>query len=172
MICITFRIMYGQKGTEAGLAKHLVEHKKMYEPFFTTEVLDFEKNVKLPSGKIKTVMVKAELFYVKDIVGFKNAVLRNRGFTDEDKIIQKVNFHKLYHCISGSVRVAMSICLCVKNKFVLSTQYSSFWLRTYFIRQTEPKILRPFGSDRSSRNAYVFLGQRAIRELTEHSEKV
>ena len=107
MFRVTFRIMYGQKGTEAGLAKHLVEHKKMYESFFTTEVLDFEKNVKLPSGKIKTVMVKAELFYVKDIVGFKNAVLRNRGFTDEDKLVQKVNFHK-YHCIFCSVRVAMS----------------------------------------------------------------
>ena len=84
--------MYGQKGTQAGLAKHLIEHKKMYERFFRTEVLDFEKNVKLPTGRTKTVMVKAELFYCHDLVGFKDAVWKDRGFTDEDKIVQKVIF--------------------------------------------------------------------------------
>lgn len=82
--------MYGQKGTEPGLAKHLVEHNKMYESYFTTEVLDFEKNVKLPSGRIKTIIVKAELFYVHDIIGFKEAVWRNRRFTEQDNIVQKV----------------------------------------------------------------------------------
>ena len=54
------------------------------------EVLDFEKNVKLPSGRIKTI-VKAELFfYVHDIIGFKEAVWRNRGFKEQDNIVQKV----------------------------------------------------------------------------------
>ena len=84
--------MYGVKGTQPGLAKHLVKHNKMYEQYFTTELLDFQKNVKDPSGRIKTIMVKAELFYVKDIIGFKEAVWRNRGFTDQDNIVQKVNW--------------------------------------------------------------------------------
>ena len=63
----------------------------MYEAFFTTEVLDFEKTVKLPSGRTKTIMVKAELFYCSDIVGFKEAVCQKRGFTDKDKLVKKVN---------------------------------------------------------------------------------
>ena len=88
-----YRILYGEQSTEPGLAKHFVEKKKMYEAFFTTEVLDFEKKVKLPSGRTKTVMVKAELFYCKDIVGFKEAVYQKRGFTDQDKIVKKVNFY-------------------------------------------------------------------------------
>ena len=84
------RLLYGRKNVEPGLAKHLVNHKKMYEKFCLVQDLEFEKKIKMATGEIKIKMVRVPTFIVHDPVGFKQAVIENRGYKREDKFVQKV----------------------------------------------------------------------------------
>ena len=85
------RLLYGRENVQPGLRKHLVNHKKKYERFCSIEDLEFEKKVKMADGEIKIKMIKVPTFLVHDPVGFKEAVIENRGYRKEDKLVQKVD---------------------------------------------------------------------------------
>lgn len=84
------RLLYGRENVQPGLAKHLVNHKKKYERFCSIQDLEFEKKVKMATGEIIIKMIKVPTFLVHDPVGFKEAVIENRGYSKDDKLVQKV----------------------------------------------------------------------------------
>ena len=84
------RLLYGRENVQPGIAKHLVNHKKKYERFCSIQDLEFEKKVKMATGEIIIKMIKVPTFLVHDPVGFKEAVIENRGYSKDDKLVQKV----------------------------------------------------------------------------------